>query len=178
MLFCLIIFFSLQGTLPRIQTPATSSSTIRSQEWHQQISDAQQLQQQQQQQQQQHVGFDISPNSCHVVVGGTLGRRQPNMGIVPGAGNHLGTGVMTGPSSSSSSLYLTMSHHPGRFHDYATLGNPRLSPGGSRGSSVSGPSSIASAQAQPVVSYPMYHTCERQKKRVTIMEDNNTESSV
>lgn len=26
--------------------------------------------------------------------------------------------------------------------------------------------------------YPLYHTCERQKKKVTIMEDNNTESSV
>jgi len=65
----------------------------------------------------------------------------------------------------------------GRFHDYATLGNPRLSPGGSRGSSASGPSSVVSAPP-PVVTYPMYHTCERQKKRVTIMEDNNTESSV
>ena len=26
--------------------------------------------------------------------------------------------------------------------------------------------------------YPLYHTCERQKKKVTIVEDNNTESSV
>ena len=30
----------------------------------------------------------------------------------------------------------------------------------------------------PVSPYPLYHTCERQKKRVTIVEDNNTESSV
>ena len=167
--------------MPRVQTPATSSSTIRSQEWHHPMAEGPgtQLQQQQQQQQQQHVGFDLSPTSCHVVVGGTLGRRQPSIGIVPGSGSHLGPGVVPGPSSSSSSLYLTMSHHPGRFHDYATLGNPRLSPGpgGSRGSSVSGPSSVVSAPP-PVVTYPMYHTCERQKKRVTIMEDNNTESSV
>ena len=182
--FCLHF---LQGTLPRVQTPATSTSTLRSQDWHHQIMSDHSLppppppSQQQQQQQQQHLGFDIAPTSCHVVVGGTLGRRQPGIGVVPGGGgvSHLPNGIHPGPSSSSSSLYLTMSHHPGgtsRFHDYATLGTPRLSPGGSRGSSISGPSSIS--VPPPGVSYPMYHTCERQKKRVTIMEDNNTESSV
>jgi len=168
--------FLFQGTLPRVSTPATSTSTIRSQDWHHQLPDppsTQHLlqQQQQQQQQQQHLGFDIAPTSCHVVVGGTLGRRQAGMGVGPG-GSHLSNGIHPGPSSSSSSLYLTMSHHPGRFHEYATLGTPRLSPGGSRGSSASGQG------PPPAGPYPMYHTCERQKKRVTIMEDNNTESSV
>jgi hypothetical protein len=30
-----------------------------------------------------------------------------------GNGSHLGTAVLPAPASSSSSLYLTMSHHPG-----------------------------------------------------------------
>ena len=38
---------------------------------------------------------------------------------------------------------------------------------------------VAMKQGGVAVSpYPLYHTCERQKKRVTIVEDNNTESSV
>ena len=167
--------------MPRVHTPATSTSTLRStQDWHHQIpvdhtSGSLPPPISQHQPQQQHLGFDIQPTSCHVVVGGTLGRRQPGG---PG-GNHLPNGVHPGQGSSSSSLYLTMSHHPGgtgRFHEYATLGTPRLSPGGSRGSSISGPSSVQGVS--PGGPYPMYHTCERQKKRVTIMEDNNTESSV
>ena len=59
--------------------------------------------------------------------------------------------------------------------------------GGLQGPPPSGPSNIPNIQQYPSTfrggttnSYPLYHTCERptNKKRVTIVEDNNTESSV
>jgi len=52
--------------------------------------------------QSQTLGFDIQPTSCHVVVGGTLGRRPPNLSI-----GH-GTNLVTNPVAAGSSLYLTM----------------------------------------------------------------------
>ena len=59
--------------------------------------------------------------------------------------------------------------------------------GGGLQGGPSGPSNMPNIQQYPSTfrggntnSYPLYHTCERptNKKRVTIVEDNNTESSV
>ena len=63
-----------------------------------------------------------------------------------------------------------------------TLGRhpPMMNPPASRVPNVQYPQTSTST-FRATAGYPLYHTCERppsSKKRVTIVEDNNTESSV
>lgn len=73
-------------------------------------------------------------------------------------------------------------HHRGQFASVmgGTLGRHHPGGGGSRQANLHMQYSTLGMPSTNKAPYPLYHTCDRaqQKKRVTIVEDNNTESSV